>query len=329
MGLEKAAIVVVTYKRQELLMELMGSLLLLDKPIWRVIVVDNENSPETRSMADAFNQLAMEQWGAPSPDAEGNAVRMIYLPQEQNGGGAGGFSAGTQRAWELGAEWFWLMDDDVIVEPDSLSKLEEWTDRFEVIQGRRLNFDDTPFYWQFHFITSLGIPDPIAPEAFNEENYLPMNTACFEGGLFKRNVVERIGIPDPRFFIYWDDTIYGYLASKVTTPVVVNEFVMRRTRTICNWNIANLRKLNSTSNMNRYHIMRNRGYMARYFDEHGDYNRIAFGLGTVLTFAKEFIRIAAVDRQDIMASAKALFKGWKDSRAIMHDPNWKPMPPLG
>ncbi len=328
MNLDKTAIVAVTYKRQDLLMLLMGSILLLDTPIWRVVIVDNENSSETKKIVDATNDLAKEQWGLPSADAWGNQERIVYLPQAENGGGSGGFSAGTKYAYEMGAEWFWLMDDDVIVEPNALEKLEKWTDRFEVIQGRRYNFDDSPFYWQYHFIVPLGIPDPIAPAGFDENNFRTMNTACFEGGLFKRSVVQQIGIPDARFFIYWDDTIYGYLASKVTTPVIVNDFVMRRTRTINNWNIAGKRKLNSTSDMNRYHIMRNRGYMARYFMEHDDYNPVTFGFGTFLTFAKEFIRIGVVDKGHFGSSAKSLFKGWRDSREIFSDPAWEPMPEL-
>ena len=328
MKLEKTAIVAVTYKRQDLLMLLMGSILLLEEPIWRVVIVDNENSPQTREIVTATNDLAKEQWGVPEADELGGSERFIYLAQKENLGGSGGFSVGTQHAYDLGSEWFWLMDDDVIVEPDALAKLGKWADRFDVIQGRRFNFDDSPFYWQYHFIVSLGIPDPIAPAGFDETNYRTMNTACFEGGLFRRNVVQQIGIPDARFFIYWDDTIYGYLASKVTTPVIVNEYIMRRTRTIDNWNIAGKRKLNSTSDMNRYHIMRNRGYMARYFMEYGDYNPVSFGFGTLLTFAKEFIRIAVVDKGHFASSAKSLVKGWRDSRDIFHDPTWKPMPQL-
>ena len=100
-----------------------------------------------------------------------------------------------------------------------------------------------------------------------------MDTLCFEGGLFRRNIVEQIGLPDPRFFIYWDDTMYGYRASKVTNPTVVPDVILRRTREIGNWDIAGVRQLNSTSDMNRYHIMRNRGYMARYFMSFGDYRR--------------------------------------------------------
>ena len=80
--------------------------------------------------------------------------------------------------------------------------------------------------------------------------------------------------------------------------------------------------------MNRYHIMRNRGYMARYFMEYGDYNPVTFGLGTVLTFAKEITRIIAVDRGHFASSAKSLFSGWRDSREIFTDSSWKPMPSL-
>ena len=65
MGLEKAAIVVVTYKRQELLQVLFDSLTALEKPIWRVIIVDNENAPQTKEMVDAWNELAQAQWGLP------------------------------------------------------------------------------------------------------------------------------------------------------------------------------------------------------------------------------------------------------------------------
>ena len=140
--------------------------------------------------------------------------------------------------------------------------------------------------------------------------------------------MEKIGLPDPRFFIYWDDTMYGYLASKVTNSIVVPDVVMRRTRDISNWDIAGLRQLNSTSDMNRYHILRNRGYMARYFMVHGDYRPVLFALGTAATVAKEVIRLVA-------STASTCAPGWcrsprdgRDSHKLMHDPKWQPMPPL-
>ncbi|WEV66581.1 glycosyltransferase family 2 protein [Bifidobacterium sp. ESL0764] len=326
--IEKLAIVVVTYKRQKLLARLFDSIKALNAAPWRVVVVDNEHSDDTKVMVQRFSDAVNAQWGKTEPDESGNTQRVVYAPQKGNIGGSGGFSNGVKKAYELGAEWFWVMDDDVAVLPNAIGQLAKWTPRHDVIQGSRLDYDGGDFYWQYDFIVPLGIPNPIAPAAFGPSGYRTMDTMCFEGGLFRRNIVEKIGLPDPRFFIYWDDTIYGYLASKVTDPIVVNDKIIQRTRDIGNWDIAGVRQLNSTSDMNRYHIMRNRGYMARYFMAHGDYRPALFALGTLLTALKEVIRLVAVDREHIRTGLKAIAKGWVDSRKLLHDPNWQPMPPL-
>lgn len=326
--INKLAIVVVTYKRQELLTRLFDSIEKLDQAPWRIVIVDNENSEQTREMVEEFSNHIDSQWGMTIADKDGNEHRVVYAPQQENGGGAGGFSAGVARAYELGAQWFWVMDDDVAVLPDAISKLAKWTKHHEVIQGSRLDYDGGAFYWQYDFIVPLGIPNPIAPAAFGPAGYRVMDTLCFEGGLFSRRIVEEIGLPDPRFFIYWDDTMYGYRASKVTNPIVVPDLILQRTRNIGNWDIAGVRQLNSTSDMNRYHIMRNRGFMARYFMAYGDYRPFAFMLGTAATFAKEVIRLVAVDRQHLGSGLRSIIRGWWDSHAIMHDPDFAPMPPL-
>ena len=329
-GIDRLALVVVTYKRQNLLAKLFDSFCKLTQAPWRIIIVDNEHSDETRDMVADLGRRTDELWGKDStPDAEGGDARVVYAPQSDNLGGAGGFSAGVKRAWELGAQWFWVMDDDVLVLPEAIDKLEPWTHEHEVVQGSRLDYDGGAFYWQYDFIVPLGIPNPIAPAAFDESGCRVMNTLCFEGGLFARSVVERVGLPDPRFFIYWDDTVYGYLASKVTDPVVVADVILQRSRDIPNWDIAGLRQLNGTSDMNRYHIMRNRGFMMQYFRLHGDYNRFLFGVGTAATFAKEVIRLIMVNRDSVKTGIPALVRGMKDARKIYRDRTWKPMPPMG
>ena len=320
---DKLAIIVVTYKRQQLLEELLASFAQLTVAPWHIVIVDNEHSDETQDMVDEFREKADGLWGTTDADRKGGTSRVVYAPQTDNLGGAGGFSVGVKVAYDLGAEWFWVMDDDVAVLPDGIEKLAKWGRDHDVIQGGKLDFDGGPFYWQYNFIVPLGIPNPIAPAAFGSAGYRVMNTLCFEGGLFRRRIVEKIGLPDPRFFIYWDDTMYGYLASKVTNSIVVPDVVMRRTRDISNWDIAGLRQLNSTSDMNRYHILRNRGYMARYFMMHGDYRPVLFALGTAATVAKEVIRLVAVDREHVRTGLVQIAKGWRDSHKLMHDPKWR------
>jgi glycosyltransferase involved in cell wall biosynthesis len=255
-----------------------------------------------------------------------------WVPMQANTGGAGGFSKGVDLAYTEGMEWIWLMDDDVKLLPDALERLRPWMQTgveqdHLVMQVRRFNYDDSDFYWQYHLIEKLGIPNPVAPSGFAaDESSRPMNTACFEGGLFHRKIVEQIGIPDPRFFIYWDDAIYGYLASKVTRPILIKDILMQRTRHIPNIRLGSVRKLNSTSNMVRYYIMRNRGYMARYMQLHGDYHPVLWGIGTAATFVKEFIRLFIT--RDFKEGMPAIRKGMRDARVIIKDPNWRPMPPL-
>lgn len=89
------------------------------------MIVDNENSRETEAMCTAFNERLANLWGTDieQPDAKGGTDRVIYAPQLENGGGAGGFSAGTKCAYDLGAQWFWVMDDDVLVIPEGIERL--------------------------------------------------------------------------------------------------------------------------------------------------------------------------------------------------------------
>ena len=321
---DKVAIVVVTYKRQQLLAALLGSYLELTVAPWRVVIVDNENSPVTGRVVNAAREeVAAGNTRVPWPEG---ADTFVYAPQLENTGGSGGFSAGVRIAYELGADWFWLMDDDVEVVPDALAQLAKWMPDHGVVQGSRLDYDGGPFYWQYRFIAPMAIYNPVATAKFDESGFKETNTACFEGGLFSREVVEQIGFPDDRFFIYWDDCIYGYLASKVTDSAVVSDVVLRRTREVRNWEVTGVRQLNSSSDMTRYYIMRNRGYMARYLQLHGDYNPVAYGAGTAASFAKEFIRLAAVDRDSLATGSKRLIAGWKESRKLLHDPTWRPMP---
>lgn len=330
--MERPAIIIVTYMRQQLLQRALDSILDLSTAPWRVVVVDNENSSETRDIVSEFGRRADAHWGATTdePDSDGGTSRAVYVPMKENTGGSGGFSEGVRRAFELGAEWFWVMDDDVTVLPDGLDILDRWSHEAEAVMGQRRDFDGGHFYWQHRFCTALGIYNPFSRDSWRPgERFKLCNVLCFEGGFFSRRVVEKIGLPDARFFIYLDDALYGYLASKVTDVIYVPDYVLSRSREIPNQGIGSVRQLNSASDMTRFYITRNRGYLARYFQLYGDYNPAGFAVGTLLTFAKEMLRILMVDRGSVVSGTRRLLAGWREQRRIQKDPTWKPMPPLG
>ncbi|HWI32240.1 MAG TPA: glycosyl transferase, partial [Microbacterium sp.] len=213
----------------------------------------------------------------------------------------------------------------VEVLPDGLARMGAWAPRFKSIQGRRYDFDGSEFYWQYRLSIPLGIPIPFAPAGFDGSRYREMNSGCFEGMFIHRDIVAEIGLPDPRFFIYWDDSVYGWLASRKTTSVIVDEFVLKRTREIKQWDMG-VRHLNASSNAYRYYIMRNRGHMKHYFKTHGAYRPVRFFLGSALTFGKELVRLVFVERT--FRGTSHLVRGVKDGRKLGKDASWRPMPPL-
>lgn len=306
-----ATIVVVTFNRSGLLSRLLTSIEEMDPKPGHVVVIDNASSDNTTEVVESFRERI--------------GTELVYRRLETNTGGSGGFSAGMQTAYELGSEWIWLMDDDVEVIPDGLAKMGRWSERFRSIQGRRYDFDGSEFYWQYRIAERMGIPIPFAPAEFDESGFKEMNSGCFEGMFIHRDVVQQIGLPDPRFFIYWDDQVYGWLASRITTSVIVNEFVLRRTREIKQWDMG-VRHMNASSDAYRYYIMRNRALIKQYYRANQFYRPIPFALGTAATFAKELIRLIVVERT--IRGTSHLFRGLRDGRAIARDRRWMPMPAL-
>ena len=306
------AIAIVTFNRAALLDELLQSASTMTTAPDRIVVVDNASTDDT--------QEVVTRWQAKiGPDV------LVNHRMETNTGGAGGFSEGTKVALELGAEWVWLMDDDVEILPDALERFAPWMERFKVIHGRRYDVDGTPFYWQAKFNQFLGVPLPYSVRTFNTDGYAVTNSGTFEGMLVHADVVRRIGLPDPRFFISWDDAIYAWLASLETEVVYVDEFVLQKKREQKQVSLG-VRHLNDSSPLAKYHVMRNRAYVGRYFAEHGRLSKPGFALGTALTFAKEIVRLIVVERS--FKGFSSLVKGWRDGRRIWADRTWQPMPAL-
>ncbi|MCW2749137.1 MAG: glycosyl transferase, partial [Aeromicrobium sp.] len=129
---EKIAIAIVTFNRSTYLKELLASAAAMDTPPFAIVVVDNASTDDTQEVIVAAT--------GDFPDG-----MLINHKLDTNTGGSGGFSEGTKVALELGADWVWLMDDDVEILPDAMAQFAPWMQRFQVIHGRRYDFDGTPF----------------------------------------------------------------------------------------------------------------------------------------------------------------------------------------
>ena len=304
-------VVVVTHDRSDYLSKLLESIRAMSALPQALVVVDNASTDDTQAVVAAFSESMP-------------AGFVINLRLDTNVGGSGGFSAGVEEALRSGAQWLWLMDDDVTVLPDALDRLGPWCSRFKCLHGRRYDHDGKPFFWQTRINSFLGIFYPRPGDVFEKRDYFVTNSGTFEGMLIHRDIVAAIGLPDPRFFLTWDDAVYGWLAARITPVAYVNEFVLRRMRPQRSISLG-IRHLNDSSDTSRFYVMRNRGLVARYLAEGDSFHPVGFALGTLLTMGKELVRTVAVERRP--SGIVPIVRGWRASRGFFADDDWRPMPP--
>lgn len=304
-------LVITTFNRAGYLEGLLRSVALLDPAPGAVVVVDNASTDSTQELVSRTE--------AEFP------VPLYNLRLPDNVGGSGGFSAGVQYALDHRAEWLWLMDDDVEVLPSALASLAPWMERYQCIHGRRWDRNGAPFFWQHTLSEFFGVHFPVKGNVFKDGSVFHTNVGCFEGMLVQASVVRAVGLPDPRFFLNGDDTTYGWLISQSYPVAYVDEFVLRKARPQKQIDLG-IRHLNDSSDLARFCGMRNRGHLGQYLRSRGRYHPVGFALGTLLTVAKEVLRLVAVEHS--LQGLGALWRGWREARTILADRRWQPMPPL-
>lgn len=187
----KIIAVVVTFNRLELLKKTL-SCLRATPELDAIVVVNNDSTDGTAAWLD-------KQEG-------------ITVVHQANVGGAGGFVTGMKRAYEMGADWIWCMDDDVFPRHDCLKHFLDYTDypQVGIMSPRRLvegNIFTTEFkdYDLIHTFASTSI----APlRKINVDSVTEIAGAAFEGLFINRRVVDAIGYPNSDLFIFYDDTDY-------------------------------------------------------------------------------------------------------------------------
>ena len=109
----KVAAVVVTYNRLEKLKKVLASLESQTRLPQMLVIVNNAATDGTAEYLKEYAQRF----------ALSDSMQLDIVTLEKNEGGAGGFSAGMRRSYELGADYAWIFDDDGYPEPDALDKL--------------------------------------------------------------------------------------------------------------------------------------------------------------------------------------------------------------
>lgn len=200
------AVVIVTYNRLELLSQCLDKLYEQTYTIDSIIVVNNASTDGvTAEFLDSYI---------------GN-LPLTIIHSEVNTGGAGGFHTGIKRAHQLGYEWVFVIDDDVLVDSRCIEQLmkvahpcmiavREYKDG-QLVERAAIEYNlSNPFYLN---PKRLSVCDKYKnretmPSTIEVEN------VAFEGFMIKREVIDIIGYPEPNYFIFYDDVDYALRARK-------------------------------------------------------------------------------------------------------------------
>ena len=250
--MKKVAAILVTYNRVDLLKKCLSQLLIQPAALTQILVIDNHSSDDTQSF---MSKLVKEHH------------QVIYSRLDSNLGGAGGFSEGIKQAMSLDVDYFWIMDDDTIPNPDTLTNLLDadkqlqskwsflssnvrWVDN----KAARMNQLTTQKYWSDEIGNGL----------------IAVKTGTFVSILIKKDDVVRVGLPISEFFIWSDDTEYTIrLSDKFTGYFVINSTVTHETKVNLSVDLVHERDKNKISRY--YYSLRNGFYIARREKKVGRY----------------------------------------------------------
>lgn len=160
-------------------------------------------------------------------DALGHKLRLIH---QDNLGGSGGFARGMYEAVENGSDYVLLLDDDVVVEPESIVRLGIFADYCKtptLVGGHMFDLHDRNV---LHTLGEVVNPYVIGPDEPNPGQKMRHNFARsnlrdtpwmhrrvdvdYNGWwmcLIPTEVIREIGLSLP-VFIKWDDSEYGVRA---------------------------------------------------------------------------------------------------------------------
>ncbi len=210
---ETVAVVIVTFNRADLLERCLAALGEMVRRPEAVYVVDNASTDGTAVLLERLR-------------GRGDLPLRVITPSE-NLGGAGGFHLGMAQAHRDGWDRVWLMDDDVAPAPECLAVLmahpgpalmavrEDLSGA--ICEKAAISFD---LRHARHVRPKREMVQDRYPRRAEMPAEVELHNVAFEGFMVRREVVQRVGLPDPGFFIFYDDVDYALRVRRAGFPIL-------------------------------------------------------------------------------------------------------------
>ena len=277
--------VVLTYNRKDLLRRCLGCVLDQTRPCEKLIVIDNCSSDGTADMLRA--EL-------------GDSVQVHVL--SRNIGASGGFNVGIRLAYQGGADFVWVMDDDVMPEKDALAKLVE-ADQFLEDERVPRAFVISSAWTEDRTVTNVPKVDTRQTARgyenwplFLERKMVPVRRATFVSILLSRSIIEQYGLPLAPMFIWGEDSEYTLRITKGCPGFFVADSKVLHLRQLSGAPSI-VTEVNRTRLEYHRYLVRNQMYTARVYSSRFDYLRQA---ARQLKLAVKLVRSGAYEKAGIV-----------------------------
>lgn len=193
--MKKVAVVILNYLVKDLTLKCIQSVRNSSFRDIIIIVVDN-NSQD--GLDDEIEKL------------EG----ILFIQTKKNLGYAGGNNVGIKKAMELNAELIFILNPDTEVDKEAIKYLVGGIEKYSAgIACPKIYFEDRKTIWfagkDFDNLNVLGKHrgvDEIDRGQFDEDQETEASGAAM---LIKKEVIEKVGMLDERFFLYLEDSDFS------------------------------------------------------------------------------------------------------------------------
>lgn len=222
--------VIVTFNRKEYLKQTLEGLQRQTYPLKAILIYDNHSTDGTLQQLEDMGVLTFSGENTlHSKDVDG--LTWLYYRDSENTGGAGGFHGGMKLATQIGFDYLWVMDDDVLPADDCLEVLMAHTSpECRICVPTRTDENNRD-----NAVIELELEDPFkglvrksVPSEEIEGDTVSVASVAFEGPLIATSVIREIGLPRKELFIFFDDTDFTLRANAVTTVLYCKTAVLHR-----------------------------------------------------------------------------------------------------
>lgn len=200
--------VIVTYNRRDKVCTAVTAILTGSVLPDKIVIVNNSSDSETRAILQKL--------------ADANQMIEIFHTKK-NFGGSGGFAIGIKIAYDMGADYIWINDDDAYVDYTCLEKLLRAKDNINSSQ-KEFSFLCSKVNWRDGNVCQMNVPVLSSNWMLAMDIHprlLGVATCSFVSCLINSKYLAITGLPIMEFFIWYDDVEFTSRLSSLAPGYLV------------------------------------------------------------------------------------------------------------